>query len=103
MDCPACGAAVEKGNDFCLACGEVFGDSALARAMSGVPDDAPSPPVVLTPVPVAAPQAKVVAPRPKKMAAEEEREPVRCLGCGIPTRLDRCPGCGIPIRHGESS
>lgn len=52
--------------------------------------DVPSSPPPRAPPPVKA--------RPK-WKREEEPEPVRCPGCGIPTRRARCPGCGVRLRE----
>lgn len=103
MKCPGCGAAVEAEQDFCMECGEPI-------AQAAVVDVEATPPVRATP---AAPAASVVAPstkapvkavtraaRPKWKRAEEP-EPVRCPGCGIPSRKTRCPGCGVRLRSDD--
>jgi predicted amidophosphoribosyltransferase len=73
MKCPACGAGVDEGADICLACGEPMSDVPFARAEE----------------------------KPRKRRSEEEPEPRRCPGCGLPSRRDRCPGCGTVLRRSD--
>jgi hypothetical protein len=108
MKCPGCGAAVESDQDFCMECGEPIAQAAVVDVESAAPPvrGAPAAPAGSVAAPVAAPTAKapvkevVKAARPKWKRAEEP-EPVRCPGCGIPSRKTRCPGCGVRLRSDD--
>jgi hypothetical protein len=106
--CPACNAEVEDGADLCLECGEPMGDAPAARlARAEKAEEAkPSVPAAAAPTRPAVPAALVSTLRGKRSARarpdpDEEREPVRCPGCGTPSTAARCPGCGIPLRADE--
>jgi predicted amidophosphoribosyltransferase len=116
MKCPSCGAAVEEGADLCLECGEPMGDSPVARIIRG--EDANTSPLPkLDPFPVAVVQtrpakteavrlASIVQKRPpsakpKMRRVDDDPEPVRCPGCGMPSTRQRCPNCGTVLRHDD--
>lgn len=84
MKCPGCGAAVEAEQDFCMECGEPI-------AQAAVVDVEAVPPV----------KAETKAAARPKWKRTEEPEPVRCPGCGIPSRKTRCPGCGVRLRSDD--
>jgi predicted amidophosphoribosyltransferase len=103
MKCPSCSAEVEEGADLCLECGEPMGDSPVARAVRSE-KSAPS----IENVPIdhteaeTAPLPKIEPPKAaKRRRVEEEPEPKRCPGCGIPSTRERCPGCGTVLRRSE--
>jgi hypothetical protein len=108
MRCPSCNTEVEEGADLCLECGEPMGDSPAARVVRAESSAAAAPAVAPTEAPARTPVK--VSPIPSKFTTtvrgkrsartrdDDEREPVRCPGCGIPTKAARCPGCGIPLR-----
>ncbi len=107
MRCPSCGAEVEEGADLCLECGEPMGDSPAARVAraesqpgpAAAPSDAAAPraPMKASAIPSAF-TATVRGKRSARVRDDDEREPVRCPGCGIPSKAARCPGCGLPLR-----
>ncbi len=124
--CPSCRAAVDDEVDLCLSCGEPLGDSLVARLtreasaavdQATLPRPAPMPtpaslmkPTSPTPAPAADGRVRAAAPpsRPTlpsspraKRRAVDEPEPVRCPGCGVPSRAARCPGCGAVLRHDD--
>lgn len=91
-----------------MECGEPIAQAAVVDVESAAPPvrGAPAAPAGSVAAPVAAPTAKapvkevVKAARPKWKRAEEP-EPVRCPGCGIPSRKTRCPGCGVRLRSDD--
>jgi len=106
--CPSCQAEVDLEADLCLSCGEPLGDSPAARLARKDAASKPTP----TPAPAAEPAAKVRSASPSSKAtlvaspaarrrSVEEPEPVRCPGCGVPSRALRCPGCGAVLRKEE--
>jgi len=108
--CPSCNAEVEEGADLCLDCGEPMGDSPAAKVARAEKDPSASPGAAspgaaspAAPTRPAIPAALVSTLRGKRSARprEEEREPIRCPGCGTPSTAARCPGCGIPLRADE--
>lgn len=108
--CPACQSEVEPEAELCFSCGEPMGAAAppvAAPASPNVPPPAESAPRVVR---SAAPPNRPTMPAspgalrgagPARSRAEEEPEPVRCPGCGVPSRAARCPGCGAVLRHDD--
>jgi hypothetical protein len=94
---------VEEGADLCLECGEPMGDSPAARAVRAevvAKPAAAAKPAVAVAKPVAAAPAVAAKPVARKKWVEEP-DPIRCPGCGIPSRRDRCPGCGVVLKRDD--
>src|SRR4051812_47707013 len=111
--CPSCQADVDEEADLCLSCGEPLGDSPAARiARAELSAAAPTGPAPTAQGATAVPEHQLVrssGPQPSTRATlvdspaarrrrVEEPEPIRCPGCGVPSKAARCPGCGAVLR-----
>lgn len=67
-----------------MSCGEPL----AAGRYAPQPASSPPPPIAAVPV-------------PKRKLRVEESDPVRCPGCGSPSRAARCPGCGAVLRRDD--
>ena len=98
--CPSCNAPLEEGADLCLECGEPLGDSPAAKLARKEAAASAPPPAEQRVRAAAPPNRPTMAATGRAMRKKaEEDEPVRCPGCGVPSRAARCPGCGGVLRR----
>jgi hypothetical protein len=91
--CPSCAAEVDAEAELCLACGEPLGANAAAAAPAAKVVRGAAPPSTARETMVGS-----VAARRRKV---DEQDPIRCPGCGVPSRAHRCPGCGAVLRKDD--
>ena len=87
--CPSCREAIHPEDEICMSCGEPLAAGRYAAQPAS------------TSPPVAAPPAVTVPVVPKRKLRVDDPDPVRCPGCGSPSRAARCPGCGAVLRRDD--